>query len=159
MKAATKLKGLAKVVAVDCDEHKDFCQRFDIKGFPTLKVFGVDKSKPPSDYKEARTSAKMVDTIVKLIPNFSKPVKESSFPTFMKKEMPKVLLFTDKPETPVLYRSLSIDFDGHLFLGVVNSQDALVEKFKVTKFPSVVVIPAADETEFVAYDGIISKYS
>lgn len=47
-KAATKLKGLAKVVAVDCDEEKNkpLCSKYGIKGFPTLKIFPSDKSKP-----------------------------------------------------------------------------------------------------------------
>ena len=40
-KAAEKLKGLAKVVAVNCDEdtNKRICGQMGIQGFPTVKVF------------------------------------------------------------------------------------------------------------------------
>jgi protein disulfide-isomerase A6 len=41
LKAAQKLKGLAKVVAVDCDDkvNEQLCAQFQIQGFPTLKIF------------------------------------------------------------------------------------------------------------------------
>ena len=42
-----------KLGAVDADEHGSFAGRFGIQGFPTIKIFGGDKSKP-TDYKAAR---------------------------------------------------------------------------------------------------------
>eukprot|EP00959_Pyramimonas_sp_CCMP1952_P354290 7422311-Pyramimonas_sp.AAC.1 len=36
-KAATQLKGVAKVGAVNCDDEKDLAQTYGIKGFPTIK--------------------------------------------------------------------------------------------------------------------------
>ncbi|KAI8852878.1 hypothetical protein BC829DRAFT_384006, partial [Chytridium lagenaria] len=59
-KAAEKLKGLAKVVAIDCDAHKDLCGKYQIQGFPTLKVFGADK-RNPSDYNGPRNAKGIVD--------------------------------------------------------------------------------------------------
>ena len=38
-KAASALKGVVKVGAVDCDEHKDLAGKFGVRGFPTIKVF------------------------------------------------------------------------------------------------------------------------
>jgi protein disulfide-isomerase A6 len=40
-KVASTLKGMAKVAAVDCHEVKNqpLCAKYDIKGFPTIKLF------------------------------------------------------------------------------------------------------------------------
>lgn len=39
--AASKMKGIAKVVAVNCDEemNKGLCGQYQVKGFPTIKLF------------------------------------------------------------------------------------------------------------------------
>lgn len=51
-KAATVLKGVATVAALDADAHKALAQEYGIKGFPTIKVFSPGK--PPVDYQGAR---------------------------------------------------------------------------------------------------------
>jgi protein disulfide-isomerase A6 len=45
--AASKLKGAAKLGKVDATVHKRLNDRFDIKGFPTLKIwdYGLDAKK------------------------------------------------------------------------------------------------------------------
>lgn len=55
-KAAKALSGIVGVGAVDCDVHKTLCGQFGVRGFPTIKVFGNDKSKP-QDYQGARDAA------------------------------------------------------------------------------------------------------
>ncbi|KAF2292344.1 hypothetical protein GH714_020374 [Hevea brasiliensis] len=51
-KAATVLKGVATVAALDADAHKSLAQEYGIKGFPTIKVFAPGK--PPVDYQGNR---------------------------------------------------------------------------------------------------------
>lgn len=51
-KAATVLKGVATVAALDADAHKSLAQEYGIKGFPTIKLFAPGK--PPIDYQGAR---------------------------------------------------------------------------------------------------------
>jgi len=58
-KAATSLKGIVTVAAVDADTHKDLAQQYGIQGFPTIKVFGLGKS--PVDYQGAREAKPIVD--------------------------------------------------------------------------------------------------
>ena len=41
--AAKELSGKAKLAEVDCDQEKELCQRFEVKGYPTLKVFNGDE--------------------------------------------------------------------------------------------------------------------
>jgi len=52
-KAAKALKGIVKIGAADVDQHKELGGRFSIQGFPTIKIFGMDKNKP-ADYQGAR---------------------------------------------------------------------------------------------------------
>ncbi|XP_027170918.1 protein disulfide isomerase-like 2-3 [Coffea eugenioides] len=51
-KAASVLKGVATVAALDADAHQSLAQEYGIKGFPTIKVFAPGKS--PVDYQGAR---------------------------------------------------------------------------------------------------------
>jgi protein disulfide-isomerase A6 len=41
---------VVKVGAVNADEHQSLGGQYGIQGFPTIKVFGLDKSKP-TDYQ------------------------------------------------------------------------------------------------------------
>jgi len=59
-KAAKALKGVVKVGAVNADEHKSLGQQYGVQGFPTIKVFGLDKKKP-EDYNGQRTAQGLVD--------------------------------------------------------------------------------------------------
>lgn len=54
-KAASVLKGVVKVVAVDATQHESLAQQYQIQGFPTIKVFGADKKKPV-DFQGQRTA-------------------------------------------------------------------------------------------------------
>jgi len=54
-KAAKNLKGIANVAAVDMDAHGHVGSPYGVRGFPTIKVFGYDKSKP-ADYQGARSA-------------------------------------------------------------------------------------------------------
>lgn len=59
-KAATALKGVVKVGAVNADEHKSLGGQYGIQGFPTIKVFGDNKQKP-TDYQGPRSAAGIVN--------------------------------------------------------------------------------------------------
>eukprot|EP00270_Netrium_digitus_P011338 TRINITY_DN35_c0_g1_i5.p1 TRINITY_DN35_c0_g1~~TRINITY_DN35_c0_g1_i5.p1 ORF type:complete len:440 (-),score=150.18 TRINITY_DN35_c0_g1_i5:181-1500(-) len=60
-KAATALKGIATVAAIDCDEHSSIAQEYGIKGFPTIKVFSTHADHNPTDYTGAREAKAIVD--------------------------------------------------------------------------------------------------
>ncbi|CAJ0583598.1 unnamed protein product, partial [Mesorhabditis spiculigera] len=59
-KAATALKGVVKIGAVDMTQHQAVGSPYNVKGFPTIKVFGADKNKP-SDFNGQRTAQAFVD--------------------------------------------------------------------------------------------------
>lgn len=55
-KAAKNLKGKVKLGHVDCDAEKSLMSRYNVQGFPTILVFGVDKDSP-IPYEGARTAS------------------------------------------------------------------------------------------------------
>jgi len=63
-KAAKILNGVVKVVAVDATQHESLAQKYQVQGFPTIKVFGADK-RSPVDYQGERTSDGIVTHAMK----------------------------------------------------------------------------------------------
>jgi len=70
-KAATALKGLVKVGAVDMDVHAAVGQPYNVRGFPTIKIFGANKGSP-SSYEGARTAQAIVDAAIKEVSSAAK---------------------------------------------------------------------------------------
>jgi protein disulfide-isomerase A6 len=163
-KAAQSLRGIVKVGAVNCDEQKEVCGAFSVQGFPTIKLFPseltkTDKgyTKVPADYNSARSAAALANAATALIPNFAQLLTAANEEKFFSgnEKMAKVVLFTDKDKTPLLYKALAVEFRRGLEFGEIRSdQRALVKRFNVNKFPTVLVVPAAG-AEPVAYSGSI----
>ncbi|KAG5880025.1 hypothetical protein JTB14_032200 [Gonioctena quinquepunctata] len=63
-KAADALKGVVKVGAVNVDEHKELGGRYEVRGFPTIKIFSANKYKP-KDYNGERTARDIVEAALK----------------------------------------------------------------------------------------------
>jgi protein disulfide-isomerase A6 len=71
-KVASYLKGVVKVGAVDATKYESLGQKYQIKGFPTIKIFGNDK-RNPEDYQGERTATGMASESMKVV---QKLVKE-----------------------------------------------------------------------------------
>lgn len=59
-KAATALKGVIKVGAINADDNKNIGGQYGVRGFPTIKVFGTNK-KSPTEFSGQRTAQGIVD--------------------------------------------------------------------------------------------------
>lgn len=70
-KAASALKGVVKIGAVDADKHQSLGGQYGVKGFPTIKIFGSNKNKP-EDYQGARTGEGIVDAALSALRSFVK---------------------------------------------------------------------------------------
>lgn len=68
------------------------------------------------------------------------------------------MLFTNaKKGTPFLYKALSANFEKTLQFGIIReSEAALAQKYKVKKFPSILVIKS--EGRPIKYEGKEFKY-
>ncbi|VDP82075.1 unnamed protein product [Echinostoma caproni] len=59
-KAATALKNVVKVAAVDADKHSSLSSRFSVRGFPTIMVFGPHLTQP-AVYSGSRDASAIVN--------------------------------------------------------------------------------------------------
>lgn len=69
----------------------------------------------------------------------------------------KAILFTEKGTTSALLKAVAIDFLGSIKLGQIRSKEKeSVERFGITKFPSIVLLPGGD-AEGIVYQGEMKK--
>lgn len=54
-KLAEALKGVIKVGSVNADQHSELGGKYNVRGFPTIKIFGANKQSP-TDYNGQRTA-------------------------------------------------------------------------------------------------------
>eukprot|EP00976_Prorocentrum_cordatum_P100914 1192416-Prorocentrum_minimum.AAC.2 len=147
-KAATQLKGVAKVGAVNCDDEKDLAQTYGIKGFPTIKVFADGEVK---NYEEGRDADAIVAYVKKQVgqsddgPTLSKlvvPLKYLDTYSFLYlvDPLPKVMLLTKgEKRAPSWFSTLAVKFKSgktkkasfaYADAGV-QEQALIAERFKI----------------------------
>ncbi|KAI7349204.1 putative disulfide isomerase [Hortaea werneckii] len=162
-KAATSLKGLAKVAAVNCDaeENKPLCGNMGVQGFPTLKIVrpGKKPGRPAvEDYQGARSAKAIADAVVERIPNHVRRLKDSDFEAWRDEgDGPKAILFSEKGVVSALLKAIAVDFKDVMSIAQIRNKDkAAVDAFKVEKFPSLLLLPG-DGKDPVFYDGEMKK--
>ena len=70
--------------------------------------------------------------------------------------LPKCMLFTEKKGNPLILKALSVSFDKKIDMGIVrSSESAIVSKYKIKKFPSLMVITVGEKKQRL-YDGTIN---
>lgn len=153
--AATNLKGIAKVGAINCDEERELAGLYKIQGFPTIKLFPSERTvkkgvpdKTPVDYNGARSAPAIVTFAHNSLPNF---VSSSSASDFLEKpsDLNKVLLFSSKNAVSPLFKGLAIEFKDRLLFAQASSSDPAVSDFGVTEFPALFVINTnGEKTKF-----------
>ncbi|KAA8912857.1 hypothetical protein FN846DRAFT_886957 [Sphaerosporella brunnea] len=163
-KAATSLKGIAKVAAIDCDNEKNkrTCGEYGVQGFPTLKLFvpsGKTGKPIVEDYTGPRTVKAITDALAERIPNRVTKLTAPKLDDFLSKknETAKAILFTKKGTTGALWKSLAIDFeDSIIFTQIRDKEKDVAERFGITKFPTIVLLPGGD-AEGKVFEGKIEK--
>ncbi|KAJ4288178.1 hypothetical protein N0V90_012195 [Kalmusia sp. IMI 367209] len=162
--AAKSLEGIAKVAAVNCDDeiNKPLCGQMGVQGFPTLKLVrpGKKAGKPTvEDYQGPRQAKAIVEMVKDKIPNNVKRVTDAKLDEWLEgnKDSAKAILFSDRGAISATLRTLAIDFAGKVSIAQIKkSEAAAVEKYGVTKYPSLVLLPVGSD-EPIKYDGSMEK--
>lgn len=151
-KAAKSLKGVVPVVKVDCTSNAGVCQKYGVKGYPTLKLF-KNKGKKVEDYQQGRDASSIIRYATSQLDNNVVSVKnEAGLAKFLETSptVPHVLLFSKKASPTPLFKSLSTAYKGRVVLGLVKSTvEAVVEKYgPIESFPHVVSIVGEEVKPF-----------
>lgn len=152
------------MAAIDCDDdaNKPFCGQLGIQGFPTLKIVkpGPKPGRPVvEDYAGPRSAKGIVDAVKDKISNHVKRLQGDAFDKWLKDSASpaKAVVFTDKVATSPLVKSLAIDFLGSIAFAHVRDK-AIAQRYDVTQFPSIRLIPAPGEDP-IPYSGDINRDS
>ena len=162
-----KLEYLAGVILVDCDETKEFefcLEKHEGDSFPRLRILSPPQfkinpyTKKEDKYQEIQYTKGTISEndiysfVTSNIKSKGIKVNQESYKSIIKHpNFNKVLLFTDKQQTGLIFKGLSSYFyDRILFLEVHNSEAELIHKYKIKKFPSLIVVESLEsdlETE------------
>ncbi len=142
--------------------NKPFCGKMGVQGFPTLKI--VRPSKNPGkptvvDYPGPRSAKAIVDTVKDNVPNIVKRISDKNLDEWLEenKDGAKAILFSDKGVVSATLKALAIDFAGIISVAQIKKADKeAVEKYSITDFPSLILIPAGSETP-IKYEGKVEK--
>ncbi|KAJ1725887.1 hypothetical protein LPJ61_005580, partial [Coemansia biformis] len=161
-RAAARTRGIAKFYAVNCDdeENRGLCARYNIEGFPTLKVFTAKRTKrgrrQAVDYQGRRKASAMAAFARSMLPSLSKKVAVDGLDVFVSTgDLPKAVLVTKRSNASDLWRGIAAHFDRRVQFGhVVDPDTAMLERIGIYGLPAVVVFPtAADPAAFELYTG------
>lgn len=180
-KAATVLKGVVTVAALDADAHQSLAQEYGIRGFPTIKVFAPGK--PPVDYQGARDVKPIAEFALKQVKALLKDrlngkgkatggsnektetsssveLNSGNFDELVlkSKELWIVEFFAPwcghcKKLAPE-WKKASNNLKGKVKLGHVDcdAEKSLMSRFKVQGFPTILVF-GADKDSPIPYEG------
>lgn len=114
------------------------------------------------DYNGQRTAKGIVDAVVEKIPNHVKRVDDKTLESFLAEanDTAKVILFTDKGKTSALMRAVAIDFKGSVSVAQIRNtekEQASMELFGISTFPTLLLLPGGKEAEGIVYDGELKK--
>jgi hypothetical protein len=145
------------VGAVDCYAHKKLCDDYGVTSHPTLKVippnaFGIQ------DYTGERNTKAVFSWAVRFMTHFVEKVNADNLDGFLNAQAGKfkAILFTDKPKTPLMWKGLSVDLYNKMTLGEVKSSEkGILSRFKVTKFPTILVVKPGQKKPIKYEDKIV----
>lgn len=162
---AHRLDFLAQIIMIDCEDIEPSDTPQCVKdpnaedGFPRIEVYEPPTFKYNPYTKQMSNHTRKIysnrevgenllyNFVTQNIPSRAIKLTRENFDAFAKNmDMNKVILFTDKPKTPLLYRGISnFYYDQILFGEVSKDEHALIQKFKVTSFPTLLVYQTHEE--------------
>lgn len=146
-------QGAFVIGAVNCDTNESLCETQDIRTVPVIKIYPPLPS-PIFEYEGDKTAKRLISKLANyLAPKVSEITTESG-KAFVeaKAGTPKVLLFTERYDTPTIYKALSNVFSDTLDFGIIRKdQSALVSQYKITSFPQLLLVKS--DSRIQPYEG------
>merc|ERR1712048_151799 len=160
---AKEMKGMAKVCAISCDDWPVFCEKNKITETPALMMYPTNPQ--PAYLWEGKMETKAISgRISKMIPDFSTILKKDDADAWLTTDptKPKILLFSNKKSPPTIFKALSSEtvFRRTVkFAFVSDDNEEVVGKFKVKKFPTIIMQRGGKAEVKETYSGDINFLS
>ena len=136
-----------RITAIDCEEFGGLCTKEGVNKFPTFRVYPAFPA-PTQDYEEDTVDFEKIKKLAaRFVGNRVIDVTQNNYDTFINDNpgKPKVILFSDKKGTPLIFKALSAHFDKTLLFGLIkDTEQGIVSKYKVKQFPAVFLIKEKD---------------
>ncbi|KAL4466992.1 hypothetical protein ABPG74_010589 [Tetrahymena malaccensis] len=159
---ASTYYGIFRVAAVDCVEEDALCEdEFQVFEHPSILVFESDIRKEGHKYTgPLNDNTKIAQFAVRFMESYVRNIKTTNYEEFITEnpDKNKILLFTQKKSTPPLFRALSKEYNSKLQFGEVrDTEKDLISKFKVTDFPTLLVLSEPENYLGIKYEGAFKK--
>ncbi len=144
-KVAAKVGGLVGVGSVDCDQEKELCGAMQIKGFPTIKLFGPETNKKgvkePTDYQGARSTGPIANAVLGQLHAKNIQIAKKDTLAGLLADKKIAILFSAKAEPSNMLKALSLQFANRLPFVLITEKDGkeAAAAFGVKTFPTLVV--------------------
>ena len=139
-----KIDPSIKIGAVNCDTDEEICEEFDIKKINEILFLSDNIKEKNIIYNGDLSVQKLIEFGEKYLINYVIKVTDKNYKNFINKNdsLFHVILFTEKTETPSIYRIISKNYNEKFVFGMVNKNDKeLIDKFNnVNKFPSLFLL-------------------
>ena len=158
--------GMFKLAGLNCKKYKDLCSKQGVTEFPTYKIYPPLPA-PPMKYEGKIEPKRILSYLGRFVDNKAQELNNNNFDDFInsKASIPKVLLFTNKKNVPLIFKRLSVQFhvskynfyvifniQNKIDFGIVRSEDTgITSKYKVKSFPKIMAIGVDKKTKF--YEG------
>lgn len=156
----SKFYGIFTVAVVNCDVDDRICDQYRATNTPEIHGFPSDFSHDGVRYTGDKVTSKIAGFAVSLMQNFVSVVTAETLPKFLEDDTKvKMLLFTDKKETPPLIKALSKEFRSSIEIAQVkDATNSIQTKYGVTKTPEILILKKNQEDEWtpIRYQGALS---
>ena len=146
-----------KLAKVDATVHKKWAEKFEVRGFPTLKFF---KKGIPQEYTGGRTA----DTIIEWVEKKSGPAakdlatKEDAAAFVEANKVVVIGFFKDLESAEAVAFSTAADLDENAKYGITTNEDIFEEYEVKDTTPAIILFKKFDEGKIV-FEGDISEES
>ena len=152
-KVDKEFEGMFKLAFLNCKKFKDLCEKQDVREYPTLMVYPPLPA-PLMKYEGKVTDKHIVSYLGKFIDNKCIEINNNNFDSFINDHpnLPKIMLFSDKKNTPLIFKKLSILYDKKIEIGIVRKDmTAIISKYKIKSFPKIMAIGVDKKVKY--YEG------
>ena len=104
--------GMFKLAGLNCKMYKDLCSKEGVTDYPTYKIYPPLPA-PPMKYQGKIETKNILSYLGRFVGNKVQELNNNNFDEFIngRANIPKVLLFTNKKNIPLIFKRLSLQFD------------------------------------------------